>query len=213
MNLTEMQDRVYQVTRDSDREFIPVAAVTDWLNEAQSDIANRLGILTKQTTALTTSATGTITLPSDLIEIVSLRVGTDEADVRWEDDTSWLQWQQSQSTPADRLGKVFNSIVELYPVPGTGTSTILRYVYEPTDLSAGADVSALPTENHILMVRYAQAHAKYLEGDENMGDRYLQMYELGLPAHPRGVNRQHPGPIDLVYVPSPAEVDGTHRGG
>ena len=209
MTFDDMQRRVYSVLRDENKEFVKDYEVEDWLNEAQLDIAQRLKLLRTETTG-TVAANSKIALPSDLTEILSLRIEDDD-DVRFVDDIYYNEWKDELGTPDQTLGRIFNGYIELYP-DVTDDDYTLRYVKSPTDLSAGSSSSALPTELHIKMVHYARAQGLWKEGEEERGDRYMQMYEQGLPPAPLGQTRLQPGPMRLEYEATPWDSVGQHRG-
>lgn len=203
LTLTQATARVRSLTRDSAGTLISDTDITGWLNEAQEDLANRLMIVT-------TSATGTTsgnTISSDqtrLIKVRSLRLGdeTDKDDVQFVDDDVFFSWMDSGDDPGFTIAIMSGGSVVLYPTPETDTAWTMYFYQRPADLSAGGDTSSLPSEFHQKMVYYAIARAKYKEADPNMGDRYMSMYEQGLPGMTLS-DRHNPGPITLYPQQGP----------
>ncbi len=204
--LEQIRNRVYSVIRDSDKAFVIPESVDDWVNEACLDVAIRLQ-LTKQQTTGTTSATGTIALPADFVKSLTLTALLSSSDaeqtrIEFVDDDIYDSWRLAEATPpAGAFGRIFGSNIETYPNVVSMAYT-LRYLYAPATLDSNADVPDLPVEQHIRLVNYARAHAKYQEGELDEGDRYMGLYQAGLPAPPSSYSRQHPGPFSLTPAPS-----------
>ena len=68
-----MQNDVYSVLRDSDRQFVVLADVKRWINQAYLDIVARLSLLVKRQDSVT-SSTGEVTLPADFIKLEQFSV-------------------------------------------------------------------------------------------------------------------------------------------
>lgn len=203
---TTLEASVFAVLRDSEKAFVTSAEVKEWLNEGYLDLVARTGIL-KKSTSSTTSSTGTVALPADFVRVASkdgfyVATGTStvESPLFTRSDI-YLGWKNSTSTPHRTLYRIFGANIETYPIVASKAYT-LEYVYKPTALSAGGDIPAIPEELHVKLVHYARAHAKYKEGELQEGDRYFGMYEMGLPPTIPDTERDFPGPIDFVPVPS-----------
>ena len=200
MTLTELLARVRQEVRDDAKEMFTDDQVTDYINEAQEDLANRQLVLTK-TTASTTSDS-TIPLPSDFIRPRSLRLGTTgDDDVEFVDDDVFWTWYDAGADPGHTIAVVHGSDIEVYPSISTSTAYSLRYFYRPADLS-GANSSDLPVELHPKLIYFAIARCYMKSREFNAADRFMQMYEVGLRAHPQGRDRVNPGPITIHPAPS-----------
>lgn len=202
--LAALRERVQSNVRDSEGTFVTPTDIDTWLKEAMQDLSHRLRIVHGEASSAV-PAGGKIPVPSDFVEPISLRLGTD--DVEWVDDNVWWEYQDQGATPSHPIGRVFSGSLEVYPVPAAGTSYTLRYVRE---VKEAADLSLLPNELHKKAVEYATAKARWKEGEQTDGDRYLTLYEQGLPAAPLGRNRINPGPMSVSYVPGPFDTDGTH---
>lgn len=208
MNLTELRSRVRTVVEDSSGAYVTEGEIDDWLNEAQLDLAARLKLLQAELSSTmgaagTSVANGTIDLPSGFVSAISLRFST--SDVEFVDDDYFWGASDESGSLSNPIARVFNDKIEIYPAAESGTAFKLRYTKKPTDLSAGADIPALPEELHKKMVRYAQAHARLKEGYEGQHDRYMAMYEQGLPPlNPR--SRTIPGPMVMTMAPGPWDV-------
>lgn len=203
MNLQQMKKKVYDALRDSEKAFIEDSSVEDWLNEAYQDVASRLRLTRIETTG-TTTASGTITLPTDYVEAVWLSIvpegSTDQVVVEFVDDAVFDSWRLAGSTPHNQLARIFDGTIETYPVAASESYT-LRYVYRPTVMDSAADTPDLPEELHMRLVHYARAHAKFIEGELEEGDRYMSMYESGLPMPNMAGYRERPGPFSLRPAP------------
>lgn len=208
MNLTTMIANVRYTVEDSAGTYVTDAEITQYLNDAALDLNARLKVLTKETSSTVSTSDGTIALPTDFISPITLRLGTD--DVEWvADDVFWYASDNALSV-SPTYGRIFNEFIETYPAAANGTAYKLRYVKKPTALSAGADVSAIPEEHHKRMVDFARARARLKEGYEGQSDRYMAMYEDGLPAMtPR--NRVIPGPLTITMEGGPFDrIDSAH---
>jgi hypothetical protein len=202
--LQDLRRRVFSVLRDSEKSFTEDQDVEDLLNEAYLDLTARLRLLRKEATG-TTSSTGTVALPTDFIEPVWFSVlpsssSDNHVVVEFTDDAVFDSWRLSESEPSNVLGRIYNGTIETYPVVVSLAYT-LRYVYTPTTLDSVGDSPLIPAELQVRMVNYARAHCKYKEGEMAEGDRYLSMYEDGLPTAPLGARRERPGPFNLTLVP------------
>jgi hypothetical protein len=198
---TQLEDNVYAVLRDSSKTFVLSVEVKGWINEAYLELVARQGLLRKPATG-TTNADGEITLPSDFIKVDSFWVATDDPELNESPvvarDDIFLWHRNNTSSPDVTLYRIFNGTIETYPV-AESRSYVLEYVYKPTALSAGSDVPVIPEELHVKLVNYARAHAKWKEGEQTEGDRYMGLYLDGLRrAAPVASDRESPGPIDFV---------------
>lgn len=200
-----MRARVFAVVEDSSQSYVTQGEVDDWLNEAYLDIVARLKLLTTEQSSTmgsagTSVANGTIDLATDAISVLSVRLGTDDA--RFVDDELFWSYEDEGGVPENTFFRVFNDKIELYPKPSDGQAFRVRYVKKPTALSLGTDSPAIQEELQKKMVRYAQAHARLKEGHEGQSDRYMAMYEDGLPPlTPR--NRMTPGPLVMQVAGGP----------
>lgn len=203
--LSQLKKRVYSVVRDSEKVFIEDSDVEDWINDAQLDLTARLQLNQQEVTG-TTSAGGLVTLPTGYLTTIWFSVLEDSTAARqtiveFVNDVVYDSWRLSPSTPANTLGRIFDGSIETYPVVVSQAYT-LRYILAPTELNSSADIPDIPVELHLRLVNYARGQAKYAEGELSEGDRYMGMYEAGLPAPPTSVSRNIPGPLNLVPAPS-----------
>lgn len=195
LTLGQIQDRVYGLSMDSSRTFILPAEITAWVNEAQTELGARLKLFRSRTTGLFN--TTTLPLPTNLMEIVELRLGTDD-DVEFVDTQTFSNNKDSWSLPPNTLGRVRNNIVELWPEPLLSSPYELQYIRLPVEVVNAADIPEVPTELQTKVIHYAAAYAKLKEGEMGQHDRFMQYFEMGLPPHPLGLWKDRPGPMNLV---------------
>lgn len=195
-----MQSRVYAVIRDSAKGFVLASEVQEWLNEGNLELAKRLRVLRKTTTG-STDGTAFIPVPADFLEALTLDIGGGKAEfVR---DPSFDARVSIGGTPSIRAARVFGNNIEVFPAPPGATAYTLRHLKTPAAMSADGNTSELPESLHVKVVNYARAHAKYKEGDFDAGDRYMAMYEQGLPPAGAEVLPRVPGqaPADTTSQP------------
>lgn len=209
MNLAQIRSRVRSVVRDTAGAFITDAEITEWTNEAQLDLVARMELLQKQAAGVT--AGNTIALPADLLDVISLRLGTADGNVAFVDTDTWFDFSDAGATPPKTLGRPFGNNLELYPTPTTGTAYSLRYVVKPAPLVNDSDTPEIPEELHVRLVNYDRAHAKIKAAELQEGNTYMALYEAGLPSSPRGKRRQFPGPLSLAPVPGVIDEDPEAR--
>lgn len=205
-NFNELRDKVFTVVRDTGRTFITEQDVDQWLTEAMQDLSSRLR-LSQGTQTSPAITSGAITLPTDYIDLISLAVtGVTDGYVDFDVDlTTYNLYQDQGSDPGVTIGRVFNGSIEMYPAPANSTAYALRYwAFEKDSLTE------FTPSLHIRMVNYARAHALYKEKDFGAGDRYLTMYEDGLPP-PNDSSRNHdPGPWSIRPEPNYFESDPSY---
>lgn len=199
MEYVEMQDRVRSVVRDTQGAFITDDDVEDWLNEAQQELAHRLGILQKEITNLTTGAAqitgGSLALPSDLVDIISLTLDpTNGGEVAIVDEGTYSSYSSSGAVAGATLGRIFGGAVSLYPAPTDNAAYALRYVRDLPDLATSTEEAqgGLPSELHVRMVHYARAQAMWKLKEMDRGRVYYELFVGGLPPHPLGRSRNTP---------------------
>lgn len=196
----ELQTRVRYHLRDSAGNFVLTAAIKDWINEAQLDVAARLRPVTNKATG-TTSAGNTLAVPADFLALRTLRLDTDgdgtvEDDVEIVDDDVFNDSVDEGVTLDHTIARVIDGNFEFYGTPTTGTAYELVYYQKPTDLSADGDVSVLPLELHKKLGYYALYQSMMQVGEEGRADRWLALYEEGLPPLSVGL-RLWPGPLSV----------------
>jgi hypothetical protein len=213
--LAQLRAKVRDVLRDdaasdSDR-FVQNSEIDGWLNEAALDIAWRTRTFRREETSTWSAATKLPTLPTDFVSVLQLRLGTD--DVEFVDDQLFWDWKDSTGTPAHPLGRVFGQTMEVYPSPVAGTAYALRYVARPAVLDSDADQPDIPQTWQLKMVRYAQAMAQTALHEFADADRYMALYEAGLPARPNN-EKNMPGPLQLSPAMGPfdEDLDARHMG-
>jgi len=201
------------VIRD-DGTFVTPDDIEAWVNEAQMDLAARLGLSQKTVTGTTTG--NTIALPptpatqDQTLHVTSLRLGTED-DVEFTDDEVWNSWSDEGDEPEHTLARVWAGNIELYPTPDTGTAYELRYESLPPPVVDDDASSTLPHHLHPRLLFYARAMAFLKRNDQANSDRFLGMYLDGLPSPELGANKLIPGPLTITLEPGPFDVDPNAR--
>lgn len=200
-DFNELRRRTYARLRDSEKSFVEPVSVDQWLNEGYRDLNARLRIL-RDTDAATASASGVVTLPADLVEILNLWFGEFKAEFVDNDTFLWYA-NQSNSTGEKVLARVVGSTVETYPEQQNEAYT-LEYVARPTEMVEGNDTPAALTEELAdRLAYYAIAEAKWQEGEMGEGDMFMGRFVEGLPGKPRSMYRFKPQPLSLSPAPGP----------
>jgi hypothetical protein len=206
--LATMRALVYAPLRDTERSFVEPWFVDTMLNEGYLDLNARLRLNKKQATG-TASSTGTIDIPTDLVELENLYVAT--LPVSWADDDTFLSFKNAGVSPyglSDEISilarvNIAAGKIETYPA-ATLFAYALEYVARPTEMVADTDTpSILTKELAPRIVAYARAHAKWQEGQEQEGAKYMAMYEQGLPGAPRDAFRRKPFPLAMIPEAGP----------
>ena len=199
--LAQLRARVYAPLRDDERSFVEPWFVDQLLNEGYNDLVARLRLKPTEVSS-TTSATGTITVPSDFIEVIDLWQGT--LPINFVTDPTF----QFFAVPVQMMDSILARMdgpntIETYPVQVSKAYT-LRYAARPTEMLLDADTpSSISKELCPRIINYARAYAKWQEGMEDEGNRYMALYEQGLPAAPRDQFKLRPAAPDLYVVDVP----------
>lgn len=195
----ELREKVYTVTRDSGRDFITEDDVDLWIQEAMDDLSSRLHLVQGSTSSTTSG--NTIAIPDDYVALIWLEItksGAGNDYVHWVDEDVWNYHSEVGADPGVWYGRPFNGNFEIYPTPDTGTAYEMRF-WKSTDSSLTEFTGTLKTR----IVNYARAHAKYKEGEFQAGDRYMGLYEEGLPSRNDRGRHHHPGPLTIVPLGGP----------
>jgi len=199
--LTQMRDRVFNRLRDSERVFVTAAEVDQYLNEAVMDLNARLR-LSRTSVDATSSTTGTVTYPTELVEIESLWF--DDQPVQFVNDETFDSYALAGVEPYTYIARVSGDTIYTYPALISLPYT-LKYISRPAALmSNDSDTpSIIPPELTPRLVWYAIAEAKWKEGEAAEAERFMQLYVEGLPGRPRGAHRMRPAPVTLTVEPGP----------
>ena len=196
--LSRLRSLVYAPLRDDERSFVEPWFVDAMLNEAYIDIVARLRLKPTEISA-STSAGGLITVPADYIELIDLWIGTDP--VGFVTDPNFQFFAVQQNSIDGIIARMDGqSTIETYPAQASKSYT-LRYAARPTEMIADGDTPlSISRELCPRIVNYARAHAKWQEGMNDEGDRYMGLYEQGLPTSPRDQFKLRPAAPDLFVV-------------
>lgn len=188
MSVNEIREKVYANVRDADRSFIEEGHVDLWIQEGMGDLSTRLNLGQSEKTGTTS---GTISLPADFMEFISLVV--DDEVPEFVDRETYRLWEE-EGSPPKTIAQVFGGNIELFPAPSAVAYT-LRYWSSSSDSL---------TEFHgglrLRLTNYATYRALMKVRDYTGADRFLRMYESGLPSpNVRGRN-QEAGPIQVTPI-------------
>lgn len=208
-SLAQLRARVYAPLRDSEMSYIEPWFVDQLLNEGYLDLNARLR-LKKVTATGTTSTTGTVAYPSDLIEVQNFWI--EGINPGFVDDDTYLSYAEAGGIPyggggsVTTLARVNGATIETYPAV-TLADYALEYVGRPTEMVAESDTpSTLTLELVQRIVNYARAHAKFAQSENEEGAAYMAMYEQGLPGAPREMFRRRVGPMSLIPEAGPFDL-------
>lgn len=202
-NLIQLRELVYVPLRDNERTFVEPWFVDAMLNEAWLDLNARLRI-TRDVATGTSSASGVITVPTDFVEETDLWFDNPAIQPEFTNDGVFNSYaKRGYSTPVTYLARVFGATIETYPEIASAAYT-LEYVARPPFLSQDTDQPVgLAPEMTPRLVAYAQAKAKWQEGETEEGNQYMAMYEAGLPGAPRMTNYLRPAALTMFPVAGP----------
>ncbi len=194
--LLQMRNKVYMGLRDDSQQFITPGMVNEFLNEGYLDLCARLRLSQATATGSSSATDGTVTLPTDFIEPTTFSMGA----VPLQEATNDLfdSYALVGVAPSTVFYRFYNNKIETYPQQ-KNVAYILKYTQVPTRLINDTDVFAdLPAELEIRLVHYGRGQCRYIEGDQADGDRYMAIYNAGIPSVPRAAFRFGRGPNELV---------------
>jgi hypothetical protein len=209
MNLGEMRQMVRETVRDHNENFVQDWEIDGWVNEAYSDIAARLRSYQKKLLHSDVGAaaitSGALTYPSDMVELLSLRLGTD--DVVFVPDDVFNNWADAADDGLDyTIGRVFNDTIEFWPAPANSSAYTMRYAAYPVELESADATPYLPRDMHVRLVHYARAMA-LLKDHNPFASEYMALYERTLPPPPTGLVKLRPGPLSMTLQMGPFDLD------
>jgi len=207
--LVQLRARVYAPLRDSDMSYIEPWWVDQLLNEAYLDLNARLR-LKKLTAVGTTSSTGTLPYPTDLVEVQNLWI--EGLTPGFVDDDTFLSFSERGAIPygaggeATTLARPNGDVIETFPAVTFGDYA-LEYVARPAEMEAEDDVPTYLTLELVpRIVNFARAHGKFAQSEAEEGASYMAMYEQGLPGSPREAFRRRVGPMSMIPEPGPFDL-------
>jgi hypothetical protein len=205
-NLGQMRELVYVPLRDNERSFVEPWFVDAMLNEALLDLNARLRIK-RASVSGTSDANGAIAIPSDFVEVTDLWFDDPAIQPELTNDAVFNSYaKRGYSSPANYLARVYGAFIQTYPQIESADYT-LEYVARPTLLDLDTDrPTDLSPEMTPRLVAYAQAKAKWQEGETEEGNQYMAMYEAGLPGAPRMTNYLRPAPMTMFPAPGPFDA-------
>jgi hypothetical protein len=195
----EVRERVYAYIADSARTFVTPTDVDLWVKEGIEDLSSRLRMAQDEATGTTSG--GTIDIPADFLEPISLRVGSYYA--MWVSNDTFHSYS-SATQDVDPIARVFNGQIEVYPT--TDAAYTLRY------WSLAGDMSLLRGNLKLRLVNYVVSRAKAKEGDYRASEYFLGLYERGLPAPSDTTLNSQPIPDGITFQLGPFDtIDAAHN--
>ncbi len=156
--MTRAEIRAYVLARLSlsSTDTARVTSINTLIDQVYLRLAGKYR-LKKATSSLTfTAGTATVTLPSDLMEILSIQRGTRSMQPIDEDRFAQLVGQEYQGVDPVSYYRVDLPTIRVVPTPQTtnAAAATLHYVQAPTTLATGGDSASpasLPTQFHDLI--------------------------------------------------------------
>lgn len=179
---------------DSDRA-VQNAEIDGWVQDALVDLSWRTRSIRKELSSTMPDATGHLAFPADCISVEYMSLGTD--DVEFIDAAAWFAQKADGSSPPHTVGRIQDKIY-LYPAPDAGAAYVLGIVVEQETLSADTDEPDLPRRWQTKVIQYALSQMMLFFRNYDAADRYMSMYESGLPPKPLN-DRIMPAP--LAFAP------------
>jgi hypothetical protein len=167
--------------------------VDRWLNEAYRDIVARLRLGRKES-SYTLDVNGETTI-SDVVEVYRVWVDNKRADLV---DRATFNHYSLRQLPVDEQLPIDKMLCFLETTPGTAAVTLRTYpkaagktAIVDHALHATLMVDDSSTPDFLIdyptlipkVINYARAYAKWQEGETAEGDRYMMLYEEGLPKY------------------------------
>lgn len=171
---------ISQVQSRLDDTGFASATLMQFLNDTQRQITNEYRLPFMEATASFTTVIGTASigsLPSNFQMAINLTVTSpdsnekvipymeyEEIDHRYPDPTD-------DTTGPPAYWYIFNGTINLSPRPDAAYGLTLRYLKKPTELTANADVPAIPEEYQEILV--LGAHKRALQLNDNFDQAQL----------------------------------------
>lgn len=162
-NLGDLATRVQNRAKDSS---FSTSKIKEFINDTQRDVFNEFTLRQMETTqsyTLTADDSDITTgagLPSNFVQPVSLTntylsnekrivpITVSQLDLNYPDPTDTT----AHPTGAPSFWYVYGNTIRVYPTPDAAYTVNLRYLREPTTLSADADVPEIPSEFEEILV-------------------------------------------------------------
>lgn len=175
MNLGQLKTRCATRFRDPNNNIYAPGDWTAYLNDAQQDITalSTLWPWLEGSVASATAATGvrTLTLGGGLVayNVTALLNTTDEWKMQAIEGRSALYRMYPDVTEQGRPRhyRVFNSTIEVYPLPDADTTFRVEYHLDLPDLVADGDTPSIPARFHQCLVEGAMARAYIDDGNDS----------------------------------------------
>lgn len=180
MNLGDIKRRVLTQMGDSNNALITAAAVVDWANDGQLDIARKTKCLEDSVDIPVVNGTDRYDKPADLMLIGSAELDGYLITATTREDVNSLDPSRSANATEGTPTVVYpyGDSVYLYPIPTSDGTLRLFYIRTPEPLVADGDVPEIPVQMHEDIVRYALANAKELNEEEDIAQSIRAEYSL-----------------------------------
>jgi len=202
LNLGEIETKVRQQVRDTGTgtslQRYSDTVLDGFINEGMRDVVNQTGCLDQIYNITLVANTTFYALPSDFIAIQFARfkdVSNNTYNLEEKNERSFRQsnpdWQRQTGKPVNYFTRTSTSAetneLALYPIPSTAThlgTIIVDYVSQTSDMVSDSDepFDGLDSMNpyHNVLVDYATARIKLIEGRTDEGNAYGQLYISGI---------------------------------
>lgn len=175
------------------------------LNDAMYDAASRDSWpFLEESITLTFDGTSAVpsNLPANFLRPINLIRATDNTKLRWV--------RVEEMDPGTDLTQggdpvyywLFNDQINVWPVPGSGTTVRMRYIKEPADLAEGMLEAAIewPKRHHRMLVLGALFKLYDMEDDPELAVRFQQHYEEAIQKMAGDVFSRQLDRPDVIYT-------------
>lgn len=209
----QLIDRALRTMRDTAQEMFPDPKLIEYINDSITDLCTREP--TVREVANVVVATGTLAIPTDVIRIRWVR-NPDGVEVAWLDESTFQEYVLGvPDWPSDApLATAYDEKVFIHPTPDNGTTWTIGYFGIPAVLTADSDTYPLRRVWEPKTVHYLRAQMYYEIAEDELADREMAAYQMGLRPAQAIMDHLVPGRINLAREPNAFDADpeSTHRG-
>lgn len=197
MTLLQLRAAVRKALQEPNTDRFSDSDLTDWLNDGQADVNNRIEFLVQRSTADLVIGEKEVAVPGDFLRFRRFTFDSnplyittaDALDAEYGDGS----WASETGTPTHYYFLSPTTAV-IWPTPDAAKTVQLTYSRTPVTMSLDADVPEIPEEWHRLLVLYAVSEARKADRSE-LWQAAWQEYEAKTEAAKAEVRRRQPAPI------------------